>query len=354
MKQIMTIWVLLFGICSVSVNAQTKEYIVEDDGFEWYKTGSIKNGALDKQGNAILPEVFGSITYDKGIFRVRKDNALKYGAYDLNGNLLIPIEYDYLSKEEFGIYVKKDEYEGYYNENGKCIIPISRKYMYVRHYGNYIECHSSKLLEKGRIFLCDTSGRIVFKTLDDCESVHIVCDKPKNKYAIIIDGKYFVDKEGNIVLDPHCFYIDWKSDGGINDIRIRKTRDGQKRVLSQAEKQKVIFSGNIFSSSDKKDESHPTQAKVSPNTTKPNKQTADKENRQDGEQKIIIEHHHDPVPVQEWVQCTACWGSTVCPHCAGSGTVYIGSNLHRCSRCSGRKICTSCSGKGGRYITVYK
>ncbi|MBQ3699222.1 MAG: WG repeat-containing protein [Prevotella sp.] len=69
---------------------------------------------------------------------------------------------------------------------------------------------------------------------------------------------------------------------------------------------------------------------------------------------VVVEHHRDPIPVQEWVQCTACWGSGTCPNCAGSGTKYIGDNLRRCWRCGGRGKCSSCSGQGGRYYTVYK
>jgi hypothetical protein len=69
---------------------------------------------------------------------------------------------------------------------------------------------------------------------------------------------------------------------------------------------------------------------------------------------VVVEHHRDPVPVQEWVQCTTCWGSGTCPDCAGSGTKYIGDNLRRCWRCGGRGKCSSCSGQGGRYYTVYK
>ena len=69
---------------------------------------------------------------------------------------------------------------------------------------------------------------------------------------------------------------------------------------------------------------------------------------------VVVEHHRDPIPVQEWVQCTACWGSGTCPDCAGSGTKYVGNSLKRCWRCGGRGKCSSCSGQGGRYYTVYK
>ena len=31
------------------------------------------------------------------------------------------------------------------------------------------------------------------------------------------------------------------------------------------------------------------------------------------QQTIVVEHHRDPVPVQEWQQCQACYGSGQCP-----------------------------------------
>lgn len=69
---------------------------------------------------------------------------------------------------------------------------------------------------------------------------------------------------------------------------------------------------------------------------------------------IVVEHHRDPVPMQEWQQCTSCWGSGNCRNCAGSGTNYVGSKLRRCSMCGGNGRCTTCSGKGGKYVIVYK
>lgn len=73
---------------------------------------------------------------------------------------------------------------------------------------------------------------------------------------------------------------------------------------------------------------------------------------------IHVEHHRDPVPVQEWHACIGCggMGTMGCDFCGGSGTKYIGDRLHRCSRCNGRGIipCNVCYGNKGQYITVYK
>ena len=74
------------------------------------------------------------------------------------------------------------------------------------------------------------------------------------------------------------------------------------------------------------------------------------------EKTIVVEHHRDPVPVQEWQQCQACFGSGQCPYvkCGGSGWYYVGDNVTTCSRCHGNGKCTICAGKGGHYITVYR
>lgn len=73
---------------------------------------------------------------------------------------------------------------------------------------------------------------------------------------------------------------------------------------------------------------------------------------------IHVEHHHDPVPVQQWQACIGCggMGTMGCDFCGGSGTKYIGDRLHRCSRCNGRGIipCNVCYGNKGKYITVYQ
>ena len=78
----------------------------------------------------------------------------------------------------------------------------------------------------------------------------------------------------------------------------------------------------------------------------------------DGTKTIIIEHKHDPVPVQEWQACWACsgMGTMGCDNCGGSGTKYIGDRLRICSRCNGQRVipCNVCFGNKGQYITVYR
>lgn len=79
-------------------------------------------------------------------------------------------------------------------------------------------------------------------------------------------------------------------------------------------------------------------------------------NNSSQQQTIVVEHHRDPVPVQEWQQCVACYGSGQCPdvRCGGSGWYYSGDKVTTCFRCRGNGKCSICAGKGGHFITVYR
>lgn len=67
---------------------------------------------------------------------------------------------------------------------------------------------------------------------------------------------------------------------------------------------------------------------------------------------IHVEHHRDPVPVQEWVQCGICYGDGKCNTCFGTGS---GSGSGgRCLSCGYSGKCRFCNGQGGRYQTVYR
>ena len=75
-------------------------------------------------------------------------------------------------------------------------------------------------------------------------------------------------------------------------------------------------------------------------------------------QTVVVEHHRDPVPFQEWQACFACggMGTMGCDGCGGSGTKYRGDKLERCFRCNGQGLipCNVCYGNKGKYITVYR
>jgi len=71
-------------------------------------------------------------------------------------------------------------------------------------------------------------------------------------------------------------------------------------------------------------------------------------------QRIVVEHHRDPQPVQEYVQCNICFGSGKCMTCNGTGENLYTTNYHRCNTCGGSGRCTYCAGQGGHYETRYR
>ena len=112
------------------------------------------------------------------------------------------------------------------------------------------------------------------------------------------------------------------------------------------------------SSSSSSSSSRASSSSSSTSSTASSSRSSSKSNSGNNTTTIHVEHHHDPVPVQQWQACFACggMGTMGCDNCGGSGTKYIGDRLHRCSRCNGRGIipCNVCYGNKGQYITVYK
>lgn len=70
---------------------------------------------------------------------------------------------------------------------------------------------------------------------------------------------------------------------------------------------------------------------------------------------IIVEHKREQIPVQEWRNCTQCFGSGRCSVCGGSGRLLSDyGDWMECAWCSGMRKCSGCAGKGGHYETVYR
>ena len=86
----------------------------------------------------------------------------------------------------------------------------------------------------------------------------------------------------------------------------------------------------------------------SSSTSEKNTSNYEKENNT---KTVIVEHHRDPMPVQEWQDCNICLGSGTCQTCYGSGTNWNGN---RCISCNYSGKCNFCHGQGGRYRTVYR
>ncbi len=387
MKQKLLLTVLALGMCSTIGFAQKKEYHVEDDGFEWYELsnysdGHFYSGVQDKFGKTIIPIQEITIYYDKeGYFRIKPSEAdfsERNGLVDKEGHLIVPMEYcdaafykgndrdHYIGNECDLPYIAvtgKGTF-GIYSIYGKCLIPISRRYAYVSPRGKaekmYWLCEHQMNSPK-KYSLCDASGKEFFTT-SKAYSECVLIRHPTNKtYALVVRDPSghcsFIDKDEKILLDP--YYADitkWP-------IRIKTIANGTMRNLTQAEVNKVFFSANwldgnseYFAHASEYPMYKIGEKPSSNSTASSNTGSNSSNNPGGGTTTVVVEHHRDQVPVQEWQQCPACYGSGQCPNvqCGGSGWYYIGDKARTCSRCHGSGKCTICAGKGGQYVTVYR
>ncbi len=369
MKRLLFTVIGLFALCCIDVCAQTKTYQVGTDGFEWYETynGNGKYGAEDRNGNTIVPLMYDRVSYQgEECLCVKNDD--KWGVYR-NGTMIVPVEYDFVCVLDLGleegfniqISVRKDGYWGLYNLFGKCLIPVSRRYQYVspetgvnlleKHY----RCSYVPDGQKRKQVICDASGKVIFCPTQEYYDLYFFYHKASGKYCLYAkkeknDIGCFIDLNEKVLWDPKCCYI------GAYPLKIAMTKNSPIRNLTQAEFNKILFKTDLL----KGNESYfanlgkPNSGNVA---NRPDNKAADATS-QGQSSTVVIEHHRDPVPFQQWQACWSCrgMGTMGCHSCGGSGTKYIGDRLHRCGLCNGRGEipCNVCYGNKGQYITVYR
>lgn len=351
MKQTLLMMLLALGTLGTNVSAQTKkpvrkastqtkikaspvpkvsrEYQIGEDGFEWYKI--CKNG--------------------------------KYGAEDRNGNTIVPTEYDGVKYTCFcydcvgyspvnaGFIARKGEYKGWYNKSGKCIIPYSRGYTYIRKYDCEDYGTHYAFTKKGGGGICDKNGKVI-TTVNINNLSHIEVSRTfegeKRHYLLFFvdNGNCGVaDANGKVVVFPEFEY------------------DGHQKELESLIFARVKTTNNPFSGNTRETlaeavgRTYNSQSSYSSsNTSSSSNSSSSNGNSGNNSTTIHVEHHHDPVPMQVWKQCTGCYGSGMCQSgCGGSGwfTGYSG-NSTRCFGCGGSGKCQFCAGKGGHYEVEYR
>ena len=326
----------------------SRECKVENDGFEWYKITkkekySDKYGAEDRYGNVLLPTAFSSIDYQ-------------------------PLEEYSWGTSGCGFMVDNGTIAGhkaYYLRNGKCIIPFTRKYTYISKstedkFGTYYNCSSWG----GEKTICDSKGKVIVSVNEGKPSIRPVYNHgifyfSITRYSPEI-GHGIIDANGKTIVEPK-----YEKDISLSkDGRSFGYTDSAGKWVSLALVTTMSTKLNPFANNPKEDpEATTLVATPQPsNRTPVSNHTGNSGNTQTTSnsqtQTIVVEHHRDPVPMQEWQACWACggMGTMGCDNCGGSGTKYIGDRLHRCSRCNGGGIipCNICHGNKGQYITVYR
>lgn len=305
--------VVLLFVAVVSTNAQTREYKIEDDGFEWYKVGH--NG--------------------------------KFGAQDRNGNLLIPTEYDnvWYSCKGLVVSINNSQFKGLYSKQGRCILPISRNYTSIIRqdtgYGTYyLACKSSN-----GFVLCDVYGQEKFrysKHIDFtpygvyyseyCGTLFVV----KNKENKLWGG---IDEGGNIVVPANLPTIT----NAFNHLKLYALNTADKMICAREDvpDHPNYLENNVKENSDGSIPSKNTS------TSTTNRQTSQQQTQQQTQQRQLV-------PIQVWIPCSVCNNSGVCQVCRGNGYTGFGSTSSRCISCSGMRRCSYCAGQGGHYETRYQ
>ena len=366
-------------------------YIIEDNG---------KTGIMNTQGRWI-------VSYDKGYskieefdnnyFKVINKNS-KCGIITHDGGEVIPISKGYENIEMLGsgFYKVRDRYYNYgiLATNGSEVIPVSRGYEDIVFNSN----NTFSTEKDGYSIICNKQGQEISKKKIPFSSSDI---KKRGNYTDVRtsyhDGKRFfivnkdeyyglTDSEGRVIVPCEMEALEsagsgflryklngfWglmnyqgkvliDTDRGYTSIGDYKSFNKRFAYTMNGYKGEVDVTGRQISKI-RIEEPKQSSYVESSSSSSFSSSSSDSNNNSNSENKattIVVEHHRDPVPMQEWQQCTNCWGSgkVMClGACGGTGTYYVGNRLHTCISCNGtgKKICPYCSGQGGIYVTVYR
>ena len=354
--------VLSWGMCSINVNAQAKRQSatkrttpirsanaqqggqimkfkqVGEDGYVWYKLkrGNLC-GARDAEGNNIIPIKYDDITYvctiEKYAYNYKGKDGKHYfevsmgrtkGAYTREGRLVISTDKNYTSIEMNLEGIKpcwlvatqgSESMNGLLDMKGNTVIEPG-KYRVVYPSGVAITIGGYN----GKKGVCDWNGRVI-----------VPCQYYNCWINALGELKYCESKDESLKEKK----IDFDS-GTIYDYQ--------------------SYDNLIYNYEDSSINSSSSSSSQSSSKSSSSTSTKNQGNSGNSTQTVVVEHHRDPVPVQEWQQCPGCYGSGQCPmvQCGGSGWYYVGDRVTTCSRCRGSGKCTTCAGKGGHYITVYR
>lgn len=268
-----------------------------------------------------------------------------YGSYGLISSSckqILPPEYNSIEYNNGYIYAKKNAGMSLLTSNGQILVPASKGYTNISILKNNVAvCY--KVSKNGRYGLIDKDGKtIVPVELDALESAGSGYLRYK------LNGFWgLMNYQGKIIIDTNRGYTSIGDFKSFNK-RFSYTMNGYKgecdatgRQISKIKVDTPRSNTSVASSSSSSSSgSSSSSSNSGKNTTT-----------------IHVEHHRDPVPVQEWQQCNICYGSGNCSICGGNGWnpySYANGRYVRCISCGGNGRCSYCAGRGGKNITVYR
>lgn len=220
----------------------------------------------------------------------------------------------------------------------------------------------------------DGLGYTVRETVKNGNVNYYIVSKDYSKYGLIdASGKTVIPVELESLASAGSGFFKFKNNGywGIMDYRgqtIIPTSRGYTSIGNYIVSQRTFaytmngYRGECNSQGipiSKIKVTPPRQETTSSSSTSNSRNNSSSQNNNNNSsrsqtQTVVIQQQ--PVPVQEWQQCAACYGSGQCPNysCGGRGWFYLGDRITTCSRCWGSGKCTMCAGRGGQYITVYR
>lgn len=380
------------------------EGVLQDysQAFYWYQEAAKQHNTNAERNLKLFSKL------SENLYRVgTKGN---YALISNNRKVLLPPKYNAigLMADNLIKFEDKSGYWGVVNNNGIVLIPTTRQYLSIGNYDNSTKSFS--FTKKGYKGYCNSGGKElsiikILPTIDEIKtrgsysSIVKLLNGKANFYKVSKGGLYgLTDEEGKEVVPCEMTalesagtgYLRYKLNGfwglmnyqgkilidtdrgytSIGDYksfnkRFSYTMNGYKGECNslgqQISKIKVATqnpSTSVASSSSSSSSSSRTSSSSSSTSSTASSSSSGSSNSGNSTTTIHVEHHRDPVPMQQWQACFACggMGTMGCDFCGGSGTKYIGDRLHRCSRCNGRGIipCNVCYGNKGQYVTVYK
>lgn len=364
-------------------------------GIDEKSVDEYENGIRDSEGKLLLSKKEGRSIIQIGSSNWIVEEGLNKGIINKNGKWIIPLTDVYSEIKYIGdnyIKMKQKYYYCVMTLDGREIIPISRGYTYIGDYNSSKETFA--FTKKGFSGVCDAQGREISTarlapTADDIKenAGYASAVEMKNGstkyYKVSKGGRYgLTDSEGREIIpcemealeSAGSGYLKYKLNGfwgvmnftgkiiidtdrGYTSIGDFKTFNKRFAYTMTGYKGECDAIGRQISKIKVETPKQNTSVASSPNSSSSSSSSSNSSGS--GTTTIVVEHHRDPIPVQEWQQCTNCWGEgkVMClGACGGTGTYYVGDRLHICNSCggTGKKTCPYCGGQGGKNITVYR